>query len=396
MKKSCHFVLTAAAALLLGACSFDYSVSVDGDVYSLEKADGARPTEPAGGSGNSSAGVVTAGEWKDLGHWDFWSGLMQKSFKEKSEYWGFWTNNRIAVQTLAGDGSPAAGIPVQLLRGGDVIWKAVTDNRGRADAWIGLFQKEDDPDSTTLSISIDGVVQKNAPVMTHWEKQGKVVMNTYTTRKTDPDRPADIAFLVDATGSMQDEIDFLKDDLQDILETARKDFANRKMRAAALFYRDEGDEYLTRCEGFTTDFKKISNYVGKQKANGGGDYPEAVHTALQDALQKLDWDPKALNRIAFLILDAPAHHTDEIVETLHGLIREYAALGIRIIPVAASGTDKNTEFMCRFFASVTGGTYVFITNDSGVGNDHIQASVGEYKVEQLNELLVRLIKEYAL
>ena len=394
MKNFVHSALIAAAALLLGACSMEYSLDGSYAFDGMER-EARTPSKPTGGNGNSSAGIVTAGEWKDLDHWDFWSGLMQKSFKDKSEYWSFWTNNRIAVMTRDESGAPAPGIPVEILRGGKVIWKAVTDNKGRADAWVGLFQKEEDPDSTTLSISIDGSVRKERPVMSHWDGQGKVKVNTYTVRKTAADRSVDIAFIVDATGSMQDEIDFLKDDLQDLLEKARSAYANRAMRAAALFYRDEGDDYLTRYKGFSSDFKKISEFVGKQNANGGGDYPEAVHTALEDALQKLDWNPKALNRIAFLVLDAPAHHTDEIVENLNELISQYAALGIRIIPVTASGTDKSTEFMCRFFAAATGGTYVFITNDSGVGGDHIEASVGEYKVEQLNELMVRLIKEYA-
>ena len=399
MKTKVQSLLLLAAAVLLGACSVDFSVDMDGSRemsgMDVMKPGAGAPSDPSGQGGNSSAGVVTAGEWKDLDHWDFWSGLMQDSFKEKPEYWGFWTNNRIAIMVHDGKGGPVAGVPVEILRGGKAIWKAVTDNKGRADAWIGLFQKEEKPDPSTLSVSIDGVVQEKAPVVTGWDPTGQVAMNTYKTRNAGTDGSVDIAFLVDATGSMQDEIDFLKDDLQDILEKARKDFANRKMRAGALFYRDTGDEYVTRYQGFSEDFSIISKYVGKQRASGGGDYPEAVHTALEDALQKLEWNPKALNRIAFLILDAPAHHTDEIIEDLQGIIRQYAALGIRIIPVTASGTDKNTEFMCRFFASVTGGTYVFITNDSGVGNDHIQASVGEYKVEQLNDLMVRLIKEYA-
>ncbi len=48
----------------------------------------------------------------------------------------------------------------------------------------------------------------------------------------------------------------------------------------------------------------------------------------------------------------------------------------------------------RLMAMTTNGTYVFITNDSGVGNDHLQASVGEYQVELLNKLMVRLINKY--
>jgi hypothetical protein len=42
----------------------------------------------------------------------------------------------------------------------------------------------------------------------------------------------------------------------------------------------------------------------------------------------------------------------------------------------------------------TNGTYVFVTDDSGVGNSHLEPSVGEYEVEFLNDLMVRLIDEY--
>jgi len=43
----------------------------------------------------------------------------------------------------------------------------------------------------------------------------------------------------------------------------------------------------------------------------------------------------------------------------------------------------------------TNGTYVFITNHSGVGNEHIEATVGEYQVEKLKDLIARLIIAYA-
>ena len=76
------------------------------------------------------------------------------------------------------------------------------------------------------------------------------------------------------------------------------------------------------------------------------------------------------------------------------MIPQYAKKGIRIIPIAASGVDKDTEFFLRFAAIATDGTYVFITNDSGVGNEHIAATVGQYEVEKLNELIIRLINQY--
>ena len=67
--------------------------------------------------------------------------------------------------------------------------------------------------------------------------------------------------------------------------------------------------------------------------------------------------------------------------------------GIKIIPITASGIDKEKEFLMRYMAIATNGAYVFSTNDSGVGNDHLVASVGKYQVESLNNLMEGLINE---
>jgi hypothetical protein len=66
-----------------------------------------------------------------------------------------------------------------------------------------------------------------------------------------------------------------------------------------------------------------------------------------------------------------------------------------IIPIAASGIDKSSEFLFRFMVQSTNGTYCFLTNHSGIGGDHVAATVGDYQVEYLNSLMVRLIKKYA-
>ncbi|MCB0845041.1 MAG: hypothetical protein KDE26_17455, partial [Bacteroidetes bacterium] len=60
------------------------------------------------------------------------------------------------------------------------------------------------------------------------------------------------------------------------------------------------------------------------------------------------------------------------------------------------GVNKETEFLMRFFALATNGTYVFITDDSGIGNDHLEPTVGDFEVEYLNELIIRLVKEYSV
>ena len=92
----------------------------------------------------------------------------------------------------------------------------------------------------------------------------------------------------------------------------------------------------------------------------------------------------------FLVLDAPPHNTQTIRESLASTLET----AVRVIPVASSGVDKTTEFLLRTFAIVTGGTYTFLTDDSGIGGSHITPTIGDYVVEQLCDLLVRLIDEY--
>ncbi|PKD20726.1 hypothetical protein APR41_13730 [Salegentibacter salinarum] len=104
---------------------------------------------------------------------------------------------------------------------------------------------------------------------------------------------------------------------------------------------------------------------------------------------------KRPTRLAFLILDAPPHHNQQVISDIQNSVKKSAEKGIKFIPVTASGIDKETEFLMRYFSMATNSTYVFITNHSGIGNDHIEPSIGEYKVELLNELLIRLITEYS-
>ena len=408
MKKILSFFVFVSAAMCFSSCDKDTGIYSAGGHSGYYESDGMIASEggketPGGvagdgdgeGTGNNTSGMITAGEWNDLDHWDFWGGLMtSETFSKFSEYWQFHTSNRFAFTVYAPDGKPAPGVTVSLMRGGSELWTAVTGNDGRADCWAGLFQSENIEDASSFSVRLDGRDVEKKPVMSSWENG--VTMNTYSVASAPKvTSGADIAFIVDATGSMSDEISFLKDDMTNILSKAEASDGEVKYRTAALFYRDEGDEYVTKYSNFTSKISETSKFIKKQTADGGGDYPEAVHTALEVSLQSLSWDENARARIAFMLLDAPAHHNDEVIASLQKSIASYAKKGIRLIPVAASGVDKNTEFMLRFFSCVTCGTYVFITNDSGIGNDHIEASVGEYEVEQLNELISRLIVKYS-
>lgn len=375
-------ILTVFSLLLIfSSCSKD-----DGDLSSSDY-----PSEPAVNNGNQGqAGLITAGEWDDLSNWDFWKNLLnEQDYSQMPSYWDIYTNLRISI-IVKNEGTPLINAKVELLRNETVIWTAKTDNFGYAELWIGMFQKEESVDLSSFSLKINNELQNQELVLIE-NGINKVNINS----NNDVLKRVEISFIVDATGSMGDELEFLKADLKSVIDSVKRDDSNIEIYTSTVFYRDEGDDYVIRKSEFTSDLNKTIDFINQQSANGGGDFPEAVHTALISGINDLQWSDTARTRIAFLLLDAPPHYTTEIVESIHNSIKNAAQKGIKVIPITASGIDKETEFLMRFMAILTNGTYVFITNDSGIGNDHLVPSVGQYQVEYLNNLMVRLIKKYS-
>lgn len=394
MKKYSVLVLFAATLLFVVSCTTEGRFA-DGFSY---KSEGDRSLETGTPqSGNSSqqvieatAGVLTAGEWNDLENWTFWKHLLRSQdsveYYKFPEYWKYSTKGHFPVKVTCG-GKEVPNATVLLKQGEQSIWTARTDIFGKAELWAGMTHLQQDLDSLNRYIvEVEGV---EYPVALCRDSLHVIELS----QSTDFDDRLELAFIVDATGSMSDEIEFLKADLQDVISKVAGQ-TNSDIYTGTVFYRDDDDDYVVRHSEFTSDVSKTVKFISEQSADGGGDYPEAVHTALESALGDLQWSSRAKTRIAFLVADAPAHYEDDIIDRLHEQMMRFAAKGIKIIPVASSGVDKETEFLFRYFAIATNGTYVFLTDDSGVGNSHIEPTVGDYEVEHLDDLLVRLITKY--
>jgi len=335
------------------------------------------------------SGLVTAGEWNDLNSWDFYQKTLNKNeFASFPEYWQMYTNHRIAV-LLTANSKPVVNASVALYRNNTLLWTAKTDNTGKAELWVSAFQKEKELNTEHLRLKVNNEwISTENPIS---ENTLNCIALKNNTEKTSNE--VQIAFMVDATGSMSDELEFLKMDLKNVISKVEEGNKNLKISTGTVFYRDEGDDYVVKHSDFTKDINKTIQFINGQKADGGGDFPEAVHTALNE-LNKLQWNASARTRIAFLVLDAPPHHEDKVIKSVQASVKTAAEKGIKLIPIVASGIDKPTEFLMRFMAMYTNGTYVFITDDSGIGNSHLEPSVGEYQVEKLSNLMIRLIKKY--
>lgn len=383
------YILTILMLLAMVSCS-DESDSDLAASDSGSSSTGSGDEEP-----QQNEGLITAGEWNDLDNWDFWKEVIEEEDFAPNDRWGIMTTNRVSVQVVNGS-ALIVDVPVDLIldlgQGTPTmtLWSARTDNFGRAEMWLAPYIGGVQYSLDDLAFSVAGNRLGNAVRL---YEEGVITLIGPLSASTSS-QVVDLSFIVDATSSMADELEFIKDDLEDVIERVEEGNSVLDVRTSTVVYRDEGDEYLVRQSDFTEDLGKTLQFIDDQSAGGGGDFPEAVHTGLETAISQLDWSREARSRIAFLILDAPPHEEAQVSESIRNQIKEAARLGIKIIPITASGIDKPTELLMRQMAILTNGTYVFITNDSGIGEDHIEASVGEYEVEFLNDLMVRLIKKY--
>jgi len=340
------------------------------------------------------AGQLTAGEWNDLDHWDWWLKLMNRQkWSQYPHAWGFSTYEKLTVIAKS-DNGPAVDAKVTVFdEQDDVVWTTRTNNRGEAVVFARLFSENETQEGETYTVKVVSGQNSGTAEDVQIPRSGPLTIELSSVQKK-PDL-LDVMFVVDTTGSMADELNYLEAELKNVVNRVKSHNDNElTVRLSSNFYRDEQDEYTVRSFPFTEDVDKVVNQIGRQEADGGGDYEEAVEKGLDDAINDHEWSDEARARLLFLVLDAPPHKTDNIAAKIRKLSAQAAKQGIRIIPVASSGVDKNTEFLMRTLAIVTGGTYVFLTDHSGIGGSHIEATVGDYDVQFLNDALVEIVDRY--
>jgi Mg-chelatase subunit ChlD len=203
----------------------------------------------------------------------------------------------------------------------------------------------------------------------------------------DPDF-LDLVLVVDTTGSMGDEIAFLQKELIGVTKAAARQAPGVSIRYGLVAYRDHGDEYVVRNYGFTSSSSTMAGWLRGLSADGGGDYPEAAAAALRAGVG-LDWRRGKGERLLLHVADAPPHD-GQAAEYLRAA-KAAAEAGVQIFTLGASGVAEESEFLMRQASVATGGRYLFLTDDSGVGNAHAEPTIACYQVTKLSQLLARVL-----
>lgn len=331
------------------------------------------------------ANVLTAGDVDDTLNLPAFNRFLQRAMAET----GLSTPSLgapFALQVINGaTGQPAPGLRVTLSHGGRVFY----DGYSGVDGNVTVFPAtRGAKGASRATLKVFGL--EFGQTLTEQTMRAGVARHTVRVAKAGGWDPQflDMAFMVDTTGSMADELDWLTKDLARIVRRAKARAPGVDIRYGLVLYRDHGDAYVVRNMGFTKNLSTMRRWLRAQQASGGGDYPEAAAAALESAVA-LNWRRGQGERLLFHIADAPPHARD--AGRYLRAARAGAAKNIQIFGLGASGVALESEYLMRQAAAMSEGRYLFLTDDSGVGYAHAEPTVSCYVVTQLSGLMARVI-----
>jgi Mg-chelatase subunit ChlD len=363
------------------------------DPWGAGKEDAAMLRGPGDGFGVSSqfAGVK-AGEWDDNANFREFRRFLASSP----------TNHRrmnlddrrfIVVRDKNGHGISRCKVTVR--DGKQASTSFLTTASGRAILFPHAEGMAGDKLTATASCG-EGTAEASFPLFD--SQDGVVDLKLATERAPVGSRIVDIAFVLDTTGSMSEEIAAVKSTIQKVAKTLSTD--QTTVRIGLVEYKDRQDTFVTKVYPFATDLAGFAQRVSQISASGGGDTPEDMNAGLHTAMSELAWSDRSVARLAFVIADAPPHLDYQDGPDYAADMKTASHRGIQLFTIAASGMDNLGQVVFRQMAQFTGGTNMFVLRggagpQSTGGGDPASSCGGthtNYSSGKLDELIVQKIR----
>lgn len=178
-------------------------------------------------------------------------------------------------------------------------------------------------------------------------------------------RRADVMFVLDCTGSMEGEIQAIKDSISDFADTITSQGV--RVRVGLVEFRDRlnGEDHralLFKGQVFTDDPIIFRSAVAPLKATGGGDAPESSLDALMLALRQPFSDDA--EKVIVLITDAPPHIPDKSTKSIDEVIKAIRDNKLGQLYIVMRPQDENCLVYLRLLEAVRG-----VVFDLGKGDD---------------------------
>lgn len=340
----------------------------------------------SGGGSETRRTALSAGEVNDNELWDEY--LLYRREYTGDPVHDVDVSERYVITVTDADSRPVHNARVTVSSGETALFEGRTYANGQTLFFPIAFPESEGVESFTLRVARGAVseeIEFDRGGTRNWDV-------TLDVGQAVPEGgvPLDILFLLDATGSMADEIGQIKDTLLSIASRISALPSEPDLRLGMVAYRDRGDDFVTRVFDFEPDAQRFLETIRSVVAEGGDDYPESLNEALHVAVHQPEWRDGDAIRLMFLIADAPPHldfpddysYADEMIEAHRR--------GIKIFSIASSGLNPQGEYVFRQIAQHTMGRFIFIVYGAGGTTPH---NVSRYTVEQLDDLVVSLVEE---
>lgn len=252
--------------------------------------------------------------------------------------------------------------------------------------WVHVAAISDPLDRNALELYWDGarkaraqqlvpLAESSAPIRIGEGIDGKlddVVVWSLDTRN----RELDLAFVIDTTGSMWDDLGNVKTASSDIVEAL--DEASARYRVAVTDFRDHpvrpygvpGTDYPFRvAQDFASTPGPIVSAINGLSIGNGLDWPESVYSGVMGAIQarrdpfgnRLSGWRHGAEKIVLLIGDAPPHDPEPVTgltddDVFFAAIRGGFEIGDPLpATLAAASTDEEERTPVHIYAIVIGG-----------------------------------------
>lgn len=173
----------------------------------------------------------------------------------------------------------------------------------------------------------------------------------------------EVVFALDTTGSMGGLISAAKEKIWSIASTMAQAEPAPEIRMGLVAYRDRGDDYVTRRIDLSSDLDSMYAALMDFSAAGGGDGPESVNRALDEAVNAFSWSQDDnVYRVVFLVGDAPPHMDYQDERQYPDIVAEARSRGIVVNAIRCGGNEQ-TRAVWQHIAALSDGDFFNVGQD---------------------------------
>jgi len=307
------------------------------------------PGTPATMGPTTGPAGVSAGEWDDNANYREFLAYLKTS--EPLGYTRLDVSQRQFIAVVDAADHAIADCPI-VVSDGTHSTSLRTTPSGRTPIFpnaVGLVGDSLTARATCADGSAEGILSTQG-------EDNVLVLHLTANRTPVATKSIELAFILDTTGSMAEEIDAIKSTVSAVADKLGPQ-QGLALRVGLVAYKDYGDVYVTKTFPFATDIATFRSSIAGLSASGGGDIPEAVNEALH-AVGQLDWHDDAFARFAFLVADAPPHMKEQYDYTVES--KNFLSRGIQLFTVSASGMDALGQVVFRQIAQYTYASNMFV------------------------------------